>query len=89
VRSFFTVWNPGLGHDLSPAIGYLPGSSMYGIQKSGPIEDYALVDLNSWLEAQSSLSHPYVTTAITSTLGGGAANTTSSLNTNTTPPSKR
>jgi hypothetical protein len=25
---------PGLGHDLSPAIGYYPGSSMYGLQKS-------------------------------------------------------
>jgi hypothetical protein len=36
---------PGLGHDLSPAIGIYPGSSMYGLQKSGPIEDYALADL--------------------------------------------
>jgi uncharacterized protein len=44
---------PGLGHDLSPAIGYYPGSSMYGIQKSGPIEDYALADLYAWLEAHS------------------------------------
>src|SRR6266480_6018651 len=52
---------PGLGHDLSPAIGYYPGSSMYGLQKSGPIEDYALADLYSWLEAHSGLSHPYVT----------------------------
>jgi hypothetical protein len=62
---------------------------MYGIQKSGPIEDYALADLYSWLEAHSSLSHPYITTATASTLGGGAANITSSLNTNTTSPSKR
>jgi pimeloyl-ACP methyl ester carboxylesterase len=49
---------PGLGHDLSPAIGYLPGSSMYGIQKSGPIEDYALADLYSWLEAHSGFTRP-------------------------------
>jgi hypothetical protein len=47
---------------------------MYGLQKSGPIEDYALADLYEWLEAQCGLSHPYVTTA-TSTLG---ANTSSS-----------
>jgi uncharacterized protein len=44
---------PGLGHNLSPAIGSLPGSSMYGIQKSGPIEDYTLADLYAWLEAHS------------------------------------
>jgi uncharacterized protein len=44
---------PRLGHDLSPAIGYYPGSSMYGLQKSGPIEDYALADLYSWLESHS------------------------------------
>jgi pimeloyl-ACP methyl ester carboxylesterase len=36
---------PGLGHDLSPAIGDYPGSSMYGLQKSGPIEPYVLADL--------------------------------------------
>jgi uncharacterized protein len=63
---------PGLGHDLSPAIGYLPGSSMYGIQKSGPIEDYALADLYSWLEAHSGLSHPYITTATSSTIGANS-----------------
>src|SRR5215212_12138996 len=44
---------PGLGHDLSPAIEVYPGSGMYGIQKSGPIEDYALADLYAWLEAHS------------------------------------
>ncbi|MFL6524045.1 MAG: alpha/beta hydrolase family protein [Nitrososphaera sp.] len=44
---------PGLGHNLSPAIEVYPGSSMYGIQKSGPIEDYALADLYAWLEAHS------------------------------------
>lgn len=31
---------PGLGHELSPAIGYYPGSSTYGLQISGPIEDF-------------------------------------------------
>ena len=72
---------PGLGHDLSPAIGNYPGSSMYGLQKPGPIEDYALADLYSWLEAHSGLSHSYVTT-VASTIGTN----TSSLNTNTTPP---
>jgi hypothetical protein len=49
---------PGLGHDLSPAIGYYPGSSMYGLQKSGPIEDYALADLYSWLESHAGLRIP-------------------------------
>src|SRR5215212_8415333 len=44
---------PGLGHDLSSAIEVYPGSGMYGIQKSGPIEDYALADLYAWLEAHS------------------------------------
>ena len=63
----------GLGHDLSPAIGDYPGSSMYGLQQSGPIKDYALADLYSWLEAHSGLSHPYIIT--TSTIG---ANTSSS-----------
>jgi uncharacterized protein len=52
---------PGLGHELSFAIGEFTGSSMYGLQKTGPIEDYALADLYSWLEAHSGLSHPYVT----------------------------
>ena len=73
---------PGLGHDLSPATGYYSGSSMYGLQKSGPIEDYALADLYAWLEAHSGLSHSYVTTA-TSTIGAN----TSSLNTNATSSS--
>jgi hypothetical protein len=65
---------PGLGHDLSPAIGYLPGSSMYGlVLPSGPIEDYALADLYSWLESHSGLSHSFATAA--SAIG---ANTSSS-----------
>ena len=51
---------PRLGHELSPAIGEFNGSSIYGLQKAGPIEDYALADLYSLLEAHSGLSHPYV-----------------------------
>ena len=68
----------GLGHELSPAIGVYRGSSMYGLQKAGPIEDYALADLYSWLEAHSGLSHPYATSAATS---HKVANVTSSTNT--------
>jgi hypothetical protein len=52
---------PGLGHDLSPAIEDFPGSGMYGLQKPGPIEDYGLADLYSWLEAHSGLSHSFAT----------------------------
>jgi hypothetical protein len=48
---------------LSPAIGAFPGSSMYGLQKSGPIEGYALADLNSWLEAHSSRQKKLLLTA--------------------------
>lgn len=58
---------PGLGHDLSPAMGSFPGSSTYGLQKTGPIEEYALADLYTWLEAHSGLSHSYVTTPISTT----------------------
>jgi hypothetical protein len=48
---------PGLGHQLSPAIGYFPGSEMF-LQKPGPTEDYALVDLYSWLETHSGFTSP-------------------------------
>jgi uncharacterized protein len=66
---------PGLGHDLSPAIGVYPGSSMYGfVLASGPIEDYVLADLYGWLESHSGLSHPYLTTA--STIGANASSST-------------
>lgn len=54
---------PGLGHELSPAIGYYPGSSMYGfVLASGPIEDYVLADMYAWLESHSGLSHSFATT---------------------------
>jgi hypothetical protein len=57
---------PELNHDLSPAIRYYPGSSMYGIlQPSGPIEDYTLADLYTWLGSHSDLSHSSVTTPTT------------------------
>ena len=60
-------------------IGYLPGSSMYGLQKAGPTSEYVLADLYAWLEADSGLSHSFATTtAATSNI----ANMTS-LSTNT------
>src|SRR5437773_6543270 len=54
---------PGLGHRLSPVIGYLPGSSMYGLQKAGPTSEYVLADVYAWLEAHSGLSNYYANTA--------------------------
>jgi uncharacterized protein len=59
---------PGLGHGLSPAIGVYPGSSMYGLQASGPIEPYILADLYAWLEAHSGFtSIPVVMSSSNST----------------------
>jgi len=58
------ITSPGLGHDLSPAIGVYPGSSMYGlVLPSGPIEDYALADLYAWLESHSGLTDHAAATA--------------------------
>ncbi len=75
---------PGLGHQLSPAIGYFTGSGMYRLQKAGPIEEYTSADLYAWPEAQSGLLHSYdTTTTADSTIGAD----TSSLNTNATSPS--
>jgi hypothetical protein len=69
---------------MSPAIGYFTGSGMYGLQKTGHIEEYALTDLYAWLEAHSGQSHSHdTTTTAASTIGAD----TSSLNTNTTSPS--
>ena len=45
----------------------------------GPIQQYVLADIYSWLEAHSGLSNSYVTTSTTSAIGAN----TSSLNTNT------
>jgi uncharacterized protein len=67
---------PNLGHLFYPSSQWLTGS--------GPIEPYVLADIYSWLEAHSGLSHSVATTAA-STMGAN----TSSLNTNTTSPSKR
>jgi len=64
---------PNLGHHFYP--------SSQWTTESGPIPEYVLADLYSWLEAHSGLSHSYVTAS--STIGAN----TSSLNTNTTSPS--
>ena len=58
---------PNLGHWFYP-------SSQWSTS-IGPIQQYVLADLYAWLEAHSGLSHPYVGTIPTSTLG---ANTSSS-----------
>ncbi|MDQ6862716.1 MAG: hypothetical protein M3044_02710 [Thermoproteota archaeon] len=73
---------PGLGHRLSPVIGFCPGSGMF-LQKASPTSEYVLADLYAWLEPHSGLSHSFATTAA-STLGAN----TSSLNTNTSSSSK-
>ena len=66
---------PNLGHVFYPSSQWKTGL--------GPIQQYVLADLYSWLEAHSGLSHSYVTTATASALGAN----TSSLNTNTTSAS--
>ena len=58
---------PNLGHTFYPSSEWLTSI--------GPIQPYVLADLYAWLEAHSGLSHPYVGTIPTSTLG---ANTSSS-----------
>jgi hypothetical protein len=63
---------PGLGHDLSPAIGDYPGSSMYGAE-IWAYRTICLADLYSWLEAHSGLSHPFNTPASTSGTKPGPA----------------
>jgi hypothetical protein len=63
---------PNLGHVFSPSSQWSTGI--------GPIEQYVLADLYSWLEAHSGLSHSYVSTTTGSTMGAN----TGSLNTNTT-----
>jgi uncharacterized protein len=70
---------PNLGHVFYPSSEWLTSP--------GPIQPYVLSDLYAWLEAHSGLSHPYVATTAASMIGGKA--NTSSLNTNTTSPSKR
>jgi hypothetical protein len=58
---------PNLGHFFYPSSQWLT--------MPGPIEPYVLADLYSWLAAHSGLSHPYITTPTSTSLG---ANTTSS-----------
>jgi dipeptidyl aminopeptidase/acylaminoacyl peptidase len=59
---------PNLGHSFYPSSQWQTAV--------GPIQEYVLADLYSWLESHSGLSHPYVTnTTTTSTIG---ANTSSS-----------
>ena len=66
---------PNLGHQFYP-------SSQWETQ-NGPIQQYVLADIYSWLEAHSALSHSYVAT----TASAMEANT-NSLNTNTTSSSR-
>jgi hypothetical protein len=61
---------PNLGHLFYPSSQWKTGV--------GPIQQYVLADLYSWLEAHSDFSKSYVTTAA-STIGAN----TSSLKTNT------
>jgi uncharacterized protein len=61
---------PNLGHSFYPSSRW---STTFG-----PIQPYVLADIYAWLESHSSLSHPYVTTITTSTIGA-----------NTSSPSKR
>ena len=56
---------PNLGHFFYPSSQWLTSP--------GPIEPYVLADIYTWRAAHSGLSHPYVGTSPTSTLG---ANTT-------------
>ena len=67
---------PNLGHAFYPSSQWITGV--------GPIEQYVLADLYSWLEAHSGLSHSYVTTAA-SAIGAN----TNSLNIGTTSSSSR
>jgi uncharacterized protein len=66
---------PNLGHLFYPSSQWSTGI--------GPIQQYVLADIYSWLEAHSGLSHSFATTAA-STIGAN----TSSLNTSTTSPSQ-
>jgi pimeloyl-ACP methyl ester carboxylesterase len=65
---------PNLGHLFYPSSQWENGI--------GPIQQYVLADIYSWLEAHSGLSDPYVTTSTASVMEANA----NSLNTNTTSP---
>ena len=73
---------PGPGHQLSPVIGYFPGSGMF-LHKPGPTEEYVLADLYAWLESHYSFGlayHPYaiVTHKSSTNISLRSANVTSS-----------
>jgi uncharacterized protein len=68
---------PNLGHVFYPSSQWETGL--------GPIQQYVLADLYSWLEAHSGLSHSVATTTTASPVGAN----TSSLNTSTTSPSSK
>jgi hypothetical protein len=63
---------PNLGHHFYP--------SSQWTTESGPIPEYVLADLYSWLEAHSGLSHPFVTATTTPTSAASTigANTSTS-----------
>ena len=63
---------PNLGHVFYPSSQWETGI--------GPIQQYVLEDLYSWLEAHSGLSQAHFTPTTATTIGAN----TSSLNTNTT-----
>jgi hypothetical protein len=69
---------PNLGHQFYP-------SSQWET-RNGPLQQYVLADIYSWLEAHSGLSPSSVTTATTASAMGA---NTSSLNIGTTSPSSR
>jgi dipeptidyl aminopeptidase/acylaminoacyl peptidase len=52
-----------------PNLGHLFYPSSLWTTEAGPIPEYVLADLYSWLEAHSGLSHSYVNTNADSTLG--------------------
>jgi predicted esterase len=66
-----------------PNLGHVFYHSSQWETRNGPFEEYVLADIYSWLEAHSGLSHSYVITAASTT-----GTNTSSLNTNTTSPSR-
>jgi len=68
----FLITYPNLGHVFYPSSQWETGI--------GPIQQYVLEDLYSWLEAHSGLSQTHFTPTTATTIGAN----TSSLNTNTT-----
>ena len=67
-----SITYPNLGHVFYPSSQWSTGI--------GPIQQYVLANIYSWLEAHSGLSRSFTTTSTASTMGEN----TSSLNTNKT-----